>query len=121
LIETAQPNEKIIFSLNYGIGKFTIIGRASYFGSVAAWEKPTNLPHIKQEFGDKTLFDAFVGFNITPKILLTVGSNNFSDEYSDKVLPTLSAYGTGQTPYNRNVNQFGFAGAFYCGSLTVRF
>ncbi len=50
-----------------------------------------------------------------------VGSNNITDVYPDKVLPTLAAYGTGQTPYNRNVNQFGFAGAFYYGSLTVRF
>jgi iron complex outermembrane receptor protein len=121
LIETAQPREKLIFSANYSIGKFNVVGRASYFGKVAAWEKPTNLPHIKQEFGAKTLLDVSLGFNITPKILLTVGSNNITDEYPDKVLPSLSAYGTGQTPYNRNVNQFGFAGAFYYGSLTVGF
>ena len=121
LIETAQPRQKIIFSTTYSIGKFTIVARATHFGKVAAWEKPTGLPHIKQEFGAKTLLDASVGFNITSKILLTVGSNNITNKYPDKVLTTLSAYGTGQTPYNRNVNQFGFAGAFYYGSLTVRF
>ena len=121
LIETAQPRQKIIFSANYTIGKFSFVARATHFGKVAAWEKPTGLRHIKQEFGAKTLIDASVGYNITPKIQLTVGSNNITNEYPDKVLPTLSAYGTGQTPYNRNVNQFGFAGAFYYGSLTVRF
>jgi iron complex outermembrane receptor protein len=121
LIETAQPRQKIIFSATYAIGKFNIVARATHFGKVVAWEKPANLPHLKQEFGTKTLLDASVGFNITPKIQLTAGSNNITDEYPDKVLPTLSAYGTGQTPYNRNVNQFGFAGAFYYGSLTLRF
>ena len=121
LIETAQPRQKIIFSANYTIGKFSFVARATHFGKVAAWEKPTGLPHIKQEFGAKTLLDASVAFNITPKIIFTAGSNNITNEYPDKVLPALSAYGTGQTPYNRNVNQFGFAGAFYYGSLTVRF
>ncbi|MEO7523643.1 MAG: TonB-dependent receptor [Ferruginibacter sp.] len=121
LIETAQPRQKIIFSVNYGVGKFNFVGRASHFGSVTAWEKPANLPHKKQDFGAKTLLDASVGFNITPKLLLTVGSNNITNVYPDKVLPTLSAYATGQSPYNRNVNQFGFAGAFYYGSLTLKF
>ena len=121
LIETAQPRKKVIFSATYGIGNFTVIGRASYFGPVTAWEKPTNLPHISQEFGAKTLVDASLAFNITQKIKLTVGGNNLTDQYPDKVLPNLSAYGTGQTPYNRNVNQFGFAGAFYYGAITLRF
>ena len=86
LIETAQPRQKIIFSANYSIGKFSVLARATHFGSVAAWEKPAALPHIKQEFGSKTLLDASIGFDITPKILLTVGSNNITDVYPDKVL-----------------------------------
>ena len=85
------------------------------------WPKPSGLPHIKQEFGDKTLLDASVSFNITSKIQLTAGGNNITNQYPDKVLPTLSAYGTGQSPYNRNVNQFGFSGAFYYGTVTVKF
>lgn len=121
LIETAQPRQKIIFSTNYIVSKLSFVARASYFGEVTAWEKPSNLPHIKQDFGSKVLLDASIGFSITPKFQLTVGSNNITNQYPDKVLPTLSAYGTGQSPYNRNVNQFGFAGASYYASLTLRF
>ncbi len=121
LIETAQPRQKIIFSAVYHIGKFDVVGRLNHFGAVAAWEKPTNLPHIKQEFGGKTLLDASVSFSITSKIQLTAGGNNITNQYPDRVLPTLAAYGTGQTPYNRNVNQFGFSGAFYYGTVTVKF
>ncbi len=101
LIETAQPRQKVILSLDYSIGKFNFIARGTYFGDVTAWEKPTNLPHQPQTFSGKTLIDASVGFNITKKILLTVGSNNITNVYPDKVITTYSAYGTGQTPYNR--------------------
>lgn len=121
LIETAQPRKKIIFSLNYTVGKFNVVARSTYFGEVSAWERPANLAHIKQDFGGKTLLDFSVGYNFTPNVELKIGSNNIANQYPDKVLPALSAYGTGQTPYNRNVNQFGFAGAYYYGSLTVRF
>ena len=55
LIETAQPRQKILASLGYQINKFNANVRASYFGSVTAWEKPTGKPHITQTFGGKTL------------------------------------------------------------------
>ena len=121
LIETAQPRQKIIFSATYNIGRFSIVGRATYFGKVAAWEKPSSLPHITQELGAKTLIDISVACDITKKIKLAVGSNNITNQYPDKVLPNLAAYASGQTPYNRNVNQFGFAGAFYYANLTFNF
>jgi len=83
--------------------------------------KPTGFPHLPQTFGGKTVLDASVGFNITKNIILTVGSNNMTNVYPDKVISTYSAYGTGQTPYNKNVNQFGLNGAFYYSSLTIKF
>ena len=91
------------------------------FWRVLPWEKPSGLPHIKQEFGAKTLLDASISFNITKQIQLTAGGNYITNVYPDKVLPTLSAYSTGQTPYNRYINQFGFSGAFYYGIVTVKF
>ena len=121
LIETAQPRQKVIFSATYEIGRFNIVGRATYFGKVAAWEKPSAAPHIRQEFGEKTLIDVSLAYSITEKLKVTIGSNNVTNQYPDKVLPTLSAYASGQTPYNRNVNQFGFAGAFYYANLTFNF
>lgn len=121
LIETAQPRQKIILSLNYEIGKLGFVVRANHFGAVAAWEKPANYPHIRQEFEAKTLFDASIRYAILKKLSFTVGGNNITDVYPDKVLTTLSAYTFGQAPYNRNVNQFGFNGAYYYTSLTFRF
>ncbi len=121
LIETAQPRQKIIFSVSYGIGKFTFAGRATYFGKVTAWEKPAGLPHLPQTFDGKTLLDASVTFNVTKKIQVAVGSNNINNAFPDKVFTNYSAYSTGQSPYNRNVNQFGFNGAFYYVNASLRF
>lgn len=66
LIERAQPRQKVLVSLTYQLGKFSLTPRASYFGPVTAYEKPANrtvngavvyAPHISQVFSGKTLFD----------------------------------------------------------------
>lgn len=121
LIETAQPRQKAILSFDYTISKFNIVARATHFGKVTAWEKPTGLPHQPQTFNGKTLVDVSLGFDIIKTLRLTAGANNITNQYPDRVITTYSAYGAGQTPYNRNVNQFGFNGAFYYGSVTLKF
>lgn len=118
LIETAQPRQKIVLSLHYLAGKFQAQVRSTYFGKVAAWEK-SGAKHVVQEFGGKTLMDASVSYLFFRKLQLSAGANNIGNVYPDRVLPTLSAYGSGQSPFNRNVNQFGFAGAFYYAGLTL--
>lgn len=121
LIETAQPREKVIFSSTYSTGKWQVIGRATYFGEVAAWERTGTNPHVQQVFGGKTLVDISASYMLLKTLQLTIGSNNVGNVYPDRVLPTLSAFGNGQTPFNRNVNQFGFAGASYFISLAFQF
>lgn len=121
LLETAQPREKVIFSTHYSTGKLQVTGRATYFGKVAAWERTGANPHIQQVFGGKTLVDISISYLILKSLQWTIGSNNVANVYPNEVLPTLSAYGSGQTPFNRNVNQFGFAGATYFTGLQLRF
>lgn len=120
LIETAQPRQKIVLSAHYLAGKFQAQVRATYFGKVAAWERSGG-QHVVQEFSGKTLADASVSYLFFKKLQLSAGANNIGNVYPDRVLPTLSAYGSGQSPFNRNVNQFGFAGAFYYAGLTLSF
>lgn len=120
LIETAQPRQKVVFGVHYQISNFQIQTRATYFGKVAAWERSGG-QHVIQEFKGKTLLDASVSYVFFRKLQLSVGANNIGNVYPDRVLPTLSAYGSGQSPFNRNVNQFGFAGAYYYAGLTLSF
>jgi iron complex outermembrane receptor protein len=121
LIETAQPRQKILASVGYQINKFNANVRASYFGSVTAWEKPTGKPHITQTFAGKTLIDVALTYSFSPKLSLTFGSNNITDIYPDRVLTNFAGYTNGQIPYTRNANQFGFNGAFYYVNATINF
>lgn len=120
LIETSQPHSKVLVSLGYQVGKWNINFRSSYFGEVTAWEKPSGQNHRSQTFGGKNLFDASVVYNFNKHLSLTLGGNNITNVYPDKVFSNYASYANGQVPYTRNANQFGFNGAYYYGSLTIR-
>ncbi|WP_375434377.1 TonB-dependent receptor domain-containing protein [uncultured Hymenobacter sp.] len=128
LIERAQPRQKVLLSATYQVGKFSVTPRASYFGAVTAYEKPTattaipNPPHISQEFRGKTLFDLALVYNPAKAVSLTLGANNITNVYPDKVDATrFASYSNGEIPYSRNVAQFGFNGAYYYTNITLTF
>ena len=121
LIETSQPRSKILFSLGYQIKKINITAKATYFGEVTAWEKPTGLPHRSQTFKGKTLIDLTATYAFSKLFSFTLGANNITDVYPDKVFTNFASYSGGQIPYTRNANQFGFNGAYYYGSLSLNF
>lgn len=127
LIETSQPNTKVLISVGYQIGKLTLNLRSSYFGQTTAWEKLTrpvagtsNL-HRSQTFGGKNLIDASIVYNLNKFLSITLGGNNITDVYPDKVFGNYLSYANGQVPYSRNVNQFGFNGSYYYGNLMINF
>jgi iron complex outermembrane receptor protein len=135
LIERAQPRQKVLGSVTYTMGKFSITPRASYFGPVTAYEKPANrtttsggvttttyVPHISQEFRGKTLIDLALVYTPTKVVSLTVGGNNLFNVYPDKVDATrFGSYSNGEIPYTRNAAQFGFNGAYYYANATFTF
>lgn len=121
LIETSQPRQKILLSLNYQYKNFNIGIRANHFGSVTAWEKPAGQPHRNQVFEGKTIYDLTLTYNVSKTLSFTLGGNNITDVYPDKVFSNYASYFTGQTPYTRNANQFGFNGAFYYANATFNF
>lgn len=121
LIETAQPRQKLIFSTTYSVGKVSFVVRANHFGGVTGWEKPATTPHVKQVFTGKTLIDASVAVSLGKKLQITIGGYNINNALPDKNLVSSAAYSFGQSPYNRNVNQFGFNGAFYYANFTLNF
>ena len=119
LIETAQPRQKAHLNVGYQLGKVSLNWRVSYFGGVTAWEKPVNRPHITQDFSAKTLHDVSISYAPSSKFTFTIGANNVTDVYPDRVALNFAGYSNGQIPYSRNVNQFGFNGAYYFGSLSL--
>ncbi|MFN4147180.1 MAG: TonB-dependent receptor domain-containing protein [Runella sp.] len=121
LIETAQPRQKMHLSLSYQANKVNFTWRTSYFGPVTAWEKPAGRPHITQTFSGKTLHDVAITYTINKMFTFSVGSNNVTNVYPDRVARNFAGYSNGQIPFTRNANQFGFNGAFYYANATVNF
>ncbi len=121
LIETSQPRQKVLLSLGYQVGKFNITVRANHFGEVIAWEKPTGGFHRNQTFGAKTIYDVVATYNVLKNLSVSVGGNNVTNVYPDKVFNNYGSYFTGQTPYTRNAGQFGFNGAYYYANATLNF
>lgn len=120
LIESSQPRNKVLASVGYQISKFSFTTKGSYFGKVIAYEKPTGQPHRSQTFDGKTLVDVTVNYDVSKKFAVTIGANNIFDVYPDKVLANYASYSSGQVPYTRNANQFGFNGSFYYTTLTLK-
>ena len=55
-------------------------------------------------------------------VSVTVGANNFTNVYPDKVdSRRFASYSNGEIPYSRNAAQFGFNGAYYYSNLTLTF
>ncbi len=121
LIETSQPRQKAILSLGYQMKKLNLTVRANHFGEVVAWEKPSGGFHRSQNFSEKTIFDVVITYNALKNLSVSVGGNNITNVYPDKVFSNYASYFTGQTPYTRNANQFGFNGAFYYVNATLTF
>ena len=127
LIETSQPHTKVLGSVAYQMGKVNVTLRGTYFGEVTAWEKlarpnpGTSNLHQSQTFSGKTVFDLSVGYAFTKLLTLTVGGNNITNVYPDKVYSNYASYTNGQVPYTRNANQFGFNGSYYYSTLQVNF
>ncbi|UYZ63133.1 TonB-dependent receptor [Hymenobacter weizhouensis] len=133
LIERSQPRQKVLFSVTYQLGKFSLTPRATYFGPVVAYEKPNNIPatastparyvrHISQEFEGKAVYDVALVYNVFKAVSLTVGANNVTNVYPDRVdARRFASYSNGEIPYSRNVAQFGFNGAYYYTNLSLTF
>ena len=138
LIEVAQPRQKIIFNANYRVGRFGANVRATWFGNVKAFSRGLSGEDANvevdetgrgvQTFDAKTVTDMSLSYTFNDTFIFTLGSNNIFDVYPDKYNNTAdgfvgqaSSYASGQIPYSRNSNQFGFNGAYYYFTGTINF
>lgn len=111
------PKRKIIGSVDYNVGKFGILLRATNFGEVSE-------PRLRDDQGNpqvmsaKTLIDLSLTAHVTPQFSLTLGANNLTDVYPDMLG---SAQVRKEVIYSRRVNQFGTTGRFLNLALNYTF
>jgi iron complex outermembrane recepter protein len=123
-ITDGLPKNKFIGSINFDYGKFSILLRASRFGTVAdplatLAVKPTDptAPNY-QIFAAKTLTDIAVTFRPIKKMSITAGINNIAEVYPDLLQVPQT---TNEVVYSRRTNQFGTQGRFLNFSLNYNF
>jgi len=138
LIEVAVPRDKLLFSAIYSYGNWGVTARSTRFGNVQAFSNGLSAEDANvicddagrcvQTFDPKFVTDLSVSHTFDDKFTLTLGSNNIFDVYPDKYnttrngfAGTASSYASGQIPYSRNSNQFGFNGRYLYMTGTINF
>ncbi len=139
LIEVAVPRQKILLNATYKYGKVAFTGRVTRFGEVKAFSRglsgeDSNVEcnedgtRCVQTFAAKVVTDLSLAYSFADNFVLSVGSNNIFDIYPDKYntsrngfTGSASSYASGQIPYSRNSNQFGFNGRYVYMSASIDF
>jgi iron complex outermembrane receptor protein len=130
-MEVAVPREKVNFTLNYKVGKFSAMARGVHFGKVIYLDPTMNPANpgafpinsftgnretLDQTFDAKVIFDASISYNLVKGITATIGGNNIFDTYQDRHTHS-GNMSLGRFVYSRRVQQFGFNGAFWFARL----
>ncbi len=108
------PNQKIIFSADYKVGKFSTLLRATNFGEVQDSREVDPDTSAPQVFPSRTVIDLSLTGHVSPQFSITVGANNLFDTYPDMLI---SPNVRGEVVYSRRTNQFGTQGRFLNLSL----
>ncbi|WP_171025557.1 TonB-dependent receptor [Hymenobacter jeollabukensis] len=108
LIETGNPHTKIILNTGYEIGKFNVLLRNLYFGSVHTYDfnfDPLDEGSVYMSFRPKTSTDLMLTFKPTKAVMLTAGVNNLLNVYPDDVYT--ATYKNGRPPVGfKSFDQF---------------
>jgi iron complex outermembrane recepter protein len=101
-IEDERPDWRGTLQANYTLGRFTSLGRYSYYGSFSS-AQPGFCDLCRENYGGKGLFDAEVayGFNF---VRLAVGVRNLFDTYPDRPSSQVIVDSFGDTSQNFNDN-----------------
>jgi iron complex outermembrane receptor protein len=81
-IEDERPDWRGTLQANYTMGRFTALGRYSYYGGFSS-AQPGFCDLCRDTYGGKSLFDAEVGYAFD-FVKLAVGARNIFDTYPDQ-------------------------------------
>ena len=109
-IEDERPDWRGTFQANYSTGRFTALGRFSYFGGFSS-AQPGFCDLCRENYGGKGLVDTEVGYRFN-FVKLSVGVRNLFDTYPDQPSSTVDT-GLGGTAgeFNSNFGIFPWAAA----------
>jgi iron complex outermembrane receptor protein len=115
--ETGTPRKKVIGSVFYKVAKFNAMLRGTYFGKVTELSISDDGAgnYYDQTFSAQGIFDASIGFDVTPSVKLSIGGSNIFDKYPDVLRSENQGF------YLYSNNQQGSNGAYFYGRMLFSF
>ncbi len=110
-IQDERPDWRGTLQANYTLGRFTSLGRLSYYGGFSS-AQPGFCDLCRENYGGKGLVDAEIGYRFDA-IKLSVGVRNLFDVYPDQPSSTVVVDDAGDTSkdFNDNFGTFPWAAA----------
>jgi iron complex outermembrane recepter protein len=110
-IQDERPDWRGTLQANYTVGRFSSLGRYSYYGGFSS-AQPGFCDLCRESYGGKGLFDTEVGYRFN-LIKLSVGVRNLFDTYPDQPKSTVVVDDAGDTAkdFNNNFGTFPWAAA----------
>ena len=110
-IEKSSPKDKIIVGGTWKSDRWEVGLNATRYGSFSSI---ASTPATDQTYGAKWVLDASASFKPAAGWTLTLGADNFLDQYPEETIYENSAYGT--RPYT-TLSPFGFNGGYVYGRV----
>jgi iron complex outermembrane receptor protein len=110
-IEDERPDWRGTLQANYSVGRFTSLGRFSYYGGFSS-AQPGFCDLCRESYGGKGLFDAEIGYRFN-LVKLSVGARNLFDTYPDRPSSpvVVDEFGDTSKDFNDNFGTFPWAAA----------
>jgi iron complex outermembrane recepter protein len=110
-IEDERPDWRGTFQANYTLGRFTSLGRVSYYGGFSS-AQPGFCDLCRENYGGKGLFDAEAAYRFN-LVKLAVGVRNLFDTYPDRPSSQviLDEFNDTSQNFNDNFGTFPWAAA----------
>jgi len=118
---SARPSSKLILGLDYSMGKLSVGLNNTQFGEVT-WQHASDAS-MDQTFSSKLVTDLNLNYQVSDNISVNFALNNLLNVYPD-VIDTKGDFVTdlgGRFKYPWEVNQFGFMGTNFMGTISYDF
>jgi len=110
-IQDERPDWRATLQANYSIGRFSTLGRFSYYGGFSS-AQPGFCDLCRENYGGKGLFDTEVAYRFN-FVKLALGVRNLFDTYPDrpKSQVIVDSFGDTSQNFNDNFGTFPWAAA----------
>jgi iron complex outermembrane receptor protein len=117
-LESASPDDKLIFTAHWTSERWSLLARATRYGEATRVFNFGGGFEPEQTYGSEVGVDLDIEFDVTERLAVAIGANNVLDEYPDLSSADINYFGN--LPYDV-LQPITFNGAFYYLRTTFSF